>query len=44
MAQNGMTHLDLCSGIGGFALAASWVWPEHTVAAFAKARGEVEEC
>lgn len=29
-----MQHLDLFSGIGGFALAASWVWPDHTVAAF----------
>ena len=29
-----MTHLDLCSGIGGFALAASWVWPQHDVAGF----------
>ena len=29
-----MKHLDLCSGIGGFALAASWVWPRHEVAAF----------
>lgn len=27
-----MKHLDLCSGVGGFALAASWVWPEHEVA------------
>ena len=24
-----MNHLDLFSGIGGFALAASWVWPDH---------------
>ena len=30
-----MNHLDLCSGIGGFALAASWVWPEaHRVECF----------
>ena len=29
-----MKHLDLCSGIGGFALAASWVWPKHEVAGF----------
>ena len=29
-----MRHLDLFSGIGGFALAASWVWPEHEVVAF----------
>lgn len=27
-------HLDLFSGIGGFALAASWVWPDHEVVAF----------
>lgn len=24
-----MRHLDLFSGIGGFALAAKWVWDEH---------------
>ena len=29
-----MRHLDLFSGIGGFALAASWVWPEHEVVSF----------
>ena len=29
-----MRHLDLFSGIGGFALAASWVWPGHEVVAF----------
>jgi DNA (cytosine-5)-methyltransferase 1 len=29
-----MTHLDLCSGIGGFALAASWVWEDHRIASF----------
>ena len=29
-----MNHLDLCSGIGGFALAASWVWPDHEVLSF----------
>ena len=30
-----MRHLDLFSGIGGFALAASWVWgPEHEIVAF----------
>lgn len=29
-----MNHLDLFSGIGGFALAASHVWPEHRVVAF----------
>ena len=29
-----MTHLDLFSGIGGFALAASRVWPDHKVMAF----------
>ena len=30
-----MRHLDLFSGIGGFALAASWVWgKEHEVVAF----------
>jgi DNA (cytosine-5)-methyltransferase 1 len=27
-------HLDLFSGIGGFALAASWVWPDHEIVAF----------
>lgn len=30
-----MKHLDLFSGIGGFALAASWVWgPEHKIVGF----------
>ena len=30
-----MKHLDLFSGIGGFALAASWVWgPEHKIHSF----------
>lgn len=29
-----MKHLDLFSGIGGFALAASWAWPRHEVVAF----------
>ena len=29
-----MNHLDLFSGIGGFALAASRVWPDHNVVAF----------
>lgn len=30
-----MVHLDLFSGIGGFALAASWVWGEdHKVVSF----------
>jgi DNA (cytosine-5)-methyltransferase 1 len=30
-----MKHLDLFSGIGGFALAASWVWgPEHEIVSF----------
>jgi len=29
-----VNHLDLFSGIGGFALAASWVWPDHKVVAF----------
>jgi len=29
-----MKHLDLFSGIGGFALAASRVWPDHEVVAF----------
>lgn len=24
-----MNHIDLFSGVGGFALAASWVWPDH---------------
>jgi len=27
-------HLDLFSGIGGFALAASWAWPEHKIMSF----------
>lgn len=31
-----MRHLDLFSGIGGFALAASWCWPEHEVVAFSE--------
>ena len=30
-----MRHLDLFSGIGGFALSASWVWgPEHEIVSF----------
>ena len=30
-----MRHLDLFSGIGGFALAASWVWgSEHSIHSF----------
>jgi DNA (cytosine-5)-methyltransferase 1 len=29
-----MKHIDLFSGIGGFALAASWVWPDHEVVTF----------
>ena len=30
-----MNHLDLCSGIGGFALAAQWVWgKEHNIVEF----------
>ena len=29
-----MRHLDLFAGIGGFSLAASWVWPDHTPLAF----------
>lgn len=29
-----MNHLDLFSGIGGFALAASWVWPDYNPVAF----------
>ena len=30
-----MNHLDLFSGIGGFALAASWVWgDEHNIVSF----------
>jgi DNA (cytosine-5)-methyltransferase 1 len=29
-----MIHLDLFSGIGGFALAASWVWPDHEPVGF----------
>jgi len=29
-----MRHIDLFSGIGGFALAASWVWPEHEILTF----------
>ncbi len=33
------THLDLFSGIGGFALAASRVWPEHKVIAFCEIDG-----
>lgn len=29
-----MYHLDLFSGIGGFSLAASWVWTNHKIVAF----------
>ncbi|WP_027360242.1 DNA (cytosine-5-)-methyltransferase [Desulforegula conservatrix] len=29
-----MRHLDLFSGIGGFALAASWAWPDHKIVSF----------
>ena len=29
-----MRHIDLFSGIGGFALAASWVWPSHDIVTF----------
>jgi len=29
-----MRHLDLFSGIGGFALAASCVWPDHEIVSF----------
>ena len=29
-----MKHIDLFSGIGGFALAASWVWPDHEIVTF----------
>jgi len=30
-----MNHLDLFSGIGGFSLAASWVWgEEHNIVSF----------
>ena len=29
-----MRLLDLFSGIGGFALAASWVWPDLEIAGF----------
>jgi hypothetical protein len=29
-----MKHIDLFAGIGGFSLAASWVWPDHEVVAF----------
>ncbi len=30
-----MNHLDLFSGIGGFSIAASWVWgKEHNIIAF----------
>jgi len=33
--RNKMRHLDLFSGIGGFALAASWVWEEeHEIVSF----------
>ena len=28
-----VTHVDLCTGIGGFGLAASWVWPDHRLVA-----------
>ena len=32
-----MRHLDLFSGIGGFALAAKWVWgDEHKIHSFVK--------
>jgi len=29
-----VNHVDLCAGIGGFSLAASWVWPDHKTVAF----------
>jgi predicted DNA-binding protein YlxM (UPF0122 family) len=29
-----MKHLDLFAGIGGFSLAASWVWPDHEPVGF----------
>src|ERR1700722_15173934 len=29
LLNNNMRHLDLFSGIGGFSLAASWVWGEE---------------
>jgi len=29
-----MRHLDLFSGIGGFALAGQWAWPDHELVAF----------
>jgi site-specific DNA-cytosine methylase len=29
-----VNHVDLFAGIGGFSLAASWVWPDHNPVAF----------
>lgn len=29
-----MNHIDLFSGVGGFSLAASWVWPDHNPVLF----------
>src|SRR5215813_15342080 len=34
-----MRHLDLFSGIGGFALAASWCWPNHEIISFVEKDG-----